>query len=263
MKVNYHTHTPRCGHAVGNDAFEYAKAAYEYGIEILGFSEHAPFPNCDFGCRMPYEELQAYFEDVDTIRQMYQGRMKVLKGLEIEYLPEYVKENNFYEYLLNDCKCDYLLLGEHFFRDQEGALYNLYNIDRQELVLDYARCCAEAMKTGYFDIVAHPDLFGVNAFPWNEIYDRATDIIIDAAVKTDTILEFNANGYRRGLDDYNGELRYKYPLERFWEKVKTAPVRVVIGSDAHNPKEIYDAANVKAEKYLKELHIEPIDIWKE
>ena len=42
MKVNIHTHTYRCGHASGTPE-EYIKRAIENGIEVLGFSEHAPF----------------------------------------------------------------------------------------------------------------------------------------------------------------------------------------------------------------------------
>ena len=41
MLTNYHTHTRRCGHAVGEDR-EYAEAAVQAGLKILGFSDHAP-----------------------------------------------------------------------------------------------------------------------------------------------------------------------------------------------------------------------------
>lgn len=259
MKVNYHTHTPLCGHALGNHTSEYADAAFAQGIEILGFSEHAPFWDYDFGCRMSYETLPIYFEQVDEQRRKYDGKMKILKGLEIEYLPEYTKGKNFYEYLLGDCKCDYLLLGEHFFKTRSGQTVNMYDINDQELVIDYANCCAQAMSTGYFKVVAHPDLFGVAPFRWSAIYDRATDIIIDAAVKTNTILELNANGFRRGMADHEGEVRFLYPLDSFWEKVKDAKVRVVIGSDSHNPAEIIDGATSKAEEYLKTLRIIPVE----
>lgn len=260
MRVNYHTHTPLCGHAIGNHTSEYADAAFEQGIEILGFSDHAPFPDHDFGCRMLYETLPIYFEQVEEQMEKYAGRMKILKGLEIEYLPEYAKGNNYYEYLLTKSNCDYLLLGEHFFKTGFDETVNMYDITEQEYVLDYAKCCAKAMQTGYFNIVAHPDLFGVTPFRWNETFERATDIIIDAAVKTDTILELNANGFRRGMKNHGGEERLLYPLDPFWEKVKDAKVRVVIGSDSHNPAEIIDGAIEKAEEYLKKLNITPIEI---
>ena len=36
MIANYHTHTPRCNHAVGSEE-EYVQQALKAGIKILGF----------------------------------------------------------------------------------------------------------------------------------------------------------------------------------------------------------------------------------
>lgn len=259
MRANYHTHTPRCKHALGNSIFEYANKAYEGGLEILGFSDHAPFPDYDFGNRMDYVELQDYFAEVDKVKEMYQDKMQVYKGLEIEYLPKYCQGQNYYEYLLTKCNCEYLLLGEHFFVDKTNTMHNIYTLDDQELILSYAKALADGMKTGYFAIVAHPDLFGVHNFPWNDIYDKACDLIIDTALATNTILEFNANGFRRGIEKRCDEVRYMYPWSHFWNNVKDSGVRVIIGSDSHNPTEIVDSAIDIAESTLKELGITPID----
>ena len=43
MIANYHTHTYRCGHAVGEDR-EYVEKAIERGLQVLGFSDHVPMP---------------------------------------------------------------------------------------------------------------------------------------------------------------------------------------------------------------------------
>ena len=40
IKANYHTHTARCGHAIGTDE-EYVQAAIQAGLKTLGFSDHA------------------------------------------------------------------------------------------------------------------------------------------------------------------------------------------------------------------------------
>lgn len=39
LDYNIHSHTRRCGHAVGED-YEYIDAAIEAGIKQLGFSDH-------------------------------------------------------------------------------------------------------------------------------------------------------------------------------------------------------------------------------
>ena len=43
MKANYHTHTFRCGHASGKDE-DYVKAAVNRKFDVLGFSDHVPWP---------------------------------------------------------------------------------------------------------------------------------------------------------------------------------------------------------------------------
>ena len=43
-KVNYHTHTYRCGHANGNEE-EMIQAAINMGIEDLGMCGHVPLPH--------------------------------------------------------------------------------------------------------------------------------------------------------------------------------------------------------------------------
>lgn len=261
MRVNYHTHTPLCRHALGESSAEYAKAAFENKIEILGFSDHAPFIDHDFGYRMLYNELDIYLSELDELKNKYEGKMKILKALEIEYLPEYANHNNYYEWLLNEKKLDYLLLGEHFFRDSNNELFNIYNIPSISQITDYAKACAAAMDTGYFKIIAHPDLFGVNEYAWSSIQDEASDIIIESALKNDVIIEFNANGYRRGIKEYPDGERYMYPLVSFWEKVKKHNAKVIVSSDTHNPAEIWDYAMDKAYDYLKGLNITPIETF--
>ena len=260
MKTNFHTHTPHCGHAVGSSTAEYAESAFQDGLEILGFTDHAPFEDYDFGCRMPYEELYVYFDEVSDLQKLYKGRMEILKSVEIEYLPEYTKPGNaYYEKLLSKDNLDYLLCGEHFFRDKKGELFNIYNIPGPELIPEYAKACVEAMSTGYFKMLAHPDLFGVNDYPWDINMDKATEIIIEGALKYNVILEFNANGFRRGIKEFSDGKRYMYPMDRFWNEVKKTNARVIIGSDSHNPREIWDFAMPKAREYLDTLGIKWIE----
>ena len=43
MRANYHAHTWRCSHAKGTER-DYVEAALDRGLEILGFSDHTPYP---------------------------------------------------------------------------------------------------------------------------------------------------------------------------------------------------------------------------
>ena len=255
MKTNYHTHTQRCLHAMGTEE-DYVKAALDAGLSVLGFSDHAPFPDHDFGMRMPYSELEAYFAAVDRLAAQYASQITILKSLEIEYIPQY---EEFYQFLLKTYKPDYLLLGEHFYFNEEGTVLNIYNAESTTDYIHYANSIAAALKTGLFQVVAHPDLFTLNKFPWDENCDTASDIIIAAAKEHNVILEFNANGYRRGIHEYPDGKRYMYPHINFWKKVAAAGLTVIIGADAHEPYQVWDPCMDQSIDILRQLGIQPID----
>ena len=252
MIANYHTHTYRCNHAQGTEE-EYVISALERGMDVLGFSDHTPYPDDNHG-RMAYADLPVHFAEVDRLKRKYASRLIIRKGLEIEYLPRY---RDFYEELLAVRKLDYLLLGEHFYPCGNEAPLLMDAKSTEENIL-YAKSIREALKTGYFLMLAHPDLFAMNPFAWDENCERASDIILDAAVETDTVLEYNANGYRRGIHPYPDGKRYMYPHPRFWEKAVGSGIRVIIGADAHEPSQVWDEQMIQARTALRGLGIEPL-----
>lgn len=254
MKANYHTHTQRCRHAQGTEE-DYIRAALEAGVSILGFSDHAPFPDIDYGYRMPYDELQTHFLAVDRLAKAHSSDIIIRKGLEIEYLPKY---RAYYERLLGEDRLDYLLLGQHFFADPQGDAFFIVHTQDTQANVTYARSIAEALKTGCFKMLAHPDLFAMNPFAWDKNCDAATDIILNAALETGTVLEYNANGFRRGIHEYPDGNRYMYPHEAFWKKAAEANVPVIIGSDCHEPKQVWDECMPKARRELEKLGITPL-----
>lgn len=95
-KINYHTHTKRCMHANGTDA-DYVKAALDAGLDVLGFSDHGPFPDNRFDFRMPYADLDEYLTCIDALRPTVS--FPILKGLEIEYCPDSL---DYYSFLFKE-----------------------------------------------------------------------------------------------------------------------------------------------------------------
>lgn len=235
MKTNFHTHTKRCCHANGTEA-DYAVEAYDKGLDVLGLSDHAPFEDVDYGYRMQFSELSDYISAIKAEREKYAGKMRILTGLEIEYLPKY---SEYYEWLLGDMKLDYLALGEHFF-DVNGKMLNIFNSENTNNYILYAKAISEALKTGYFSFLAHPDIMFINCFAWDKNCDKACDIIVDAAAVTNTPVEYNANGIRRGQQDYPDGRRDPYPHPGFWSVAKEAGLKVIVGADAHSPYQVYD-----------------------
>ena len=254
MKANYQTHTERCRHAQGTEE-DYIREALKAGVSILGFSDHAPFPDHDFGFRMPYDELETHLSALDRLAKLHASDIVIRKGLEIEYLPRY---RDYYERLLTRDGLDYLLLGEHFYPDHGEAPF----ITSAQSTLDnirYAEGIAAALKTGYFFAVAHPDLFTMNHFAWDRNCDAAVDIILNAAVSAGAILELNANGFRRGVHSYPDGDRYMYPHIKFWEAAAQTGLPVIIGSDCHEPCQVWDEQMDKAKAMLRALGIVPLE----
>lgn len=246
MLTNYHTHCNLCKHA-GGTIEEYVLEAVDKGFDILGMSDHLPYKDVDYGYRMEYKEKDIYFDEITRLKEKYKKDIKLYSGMECEYLPQY---NNYYEELLKDSRCDYLLLGAHFFMDNSGELQYTSGITDTSKYIEYAKKTVDAMRTGYFKYLCHPDLIGVGNFKINDDFFRAFDIIIDGAIKYDFILEYNANGIRRGITELAGVSRYQYPIEEFWNMTKASGVKVIVGSDCHIPKVLCDDKFQESIKYL-------------
>ena len=89
---NYHTHTFRCMHAVGEDE-EYVLRAIEAGYKEIGFSDHSPWPyKSDFvsGMRMPVDEMEDYICSIRRLREKYADKISVKIGFECEFFREYI-----------------------------------------------------------------------------------------------------------------------------------------------------------------------------
>ncbi|MDO4331612.1 MAG: histidinol-phosphatase [Eubacteriales bacterium] len=256
-RVNYHGHCERCRHARG-PARSYAEEAIRKGLVRLGISDHLPFPDDRFGLRMPYSEMEDYLREIRDLKEEMKGILKIFCGFEGEYFKE---DRKYYEELLADDRCEYLLLGQHYFPAAQGGLVNAYQIKDPILCEDYSRSVVEAMKTGYFRYVAHPDLIFINDFAWDIHCERACDILIEGALRYHFPLEYNANGFRRKKQMYADGERYPYPYERFWQKVKTAKIDVYVGSDCHEPEQVYDDVVEMAYEKLEEMGIIPETDW--
>ncbi len=251
IEYNYHTHNFRCGHAIG-DCFSYALEAKEKGLKKLGFSDHGPYAKVDFGFRMDYSLLDEYVEEIVHTKEKYRNELEIKAGLEIEYLPN---ESKYYEELLTKRGIEYLVLGQHFFEDSGGKLKYVYGMEGTKEYIEYAKSAVEGMETGYFSFLAHPDLIFVNEFKWDYNCEKACDIIIDAAVKRNFMIEYNANGFRRGKKEFLDGVRYEYPHDRMFELAAQAGVKVLINSDCHNPNQVCDEYMEYAYKRAKELKL--------
>ena len=256
MKANYHTHMYLCRHAEGT-VEDYIKKAIAVGLKTIGMSDHAPFEELkDRSIRMQPNELPIYIHECDEAIKKYSDRIKILKGLEIEY---FVSHEQYYIDLKK--QFDFLSLGQHYIALGENTtnLKSSYILSKPEELEKYANTLVKAMASGLFKFVCHPDLmlFGYGSF--DNIAKKYSEQIIDAAVNYNIPLEINANGIRRGIYRYPEGERYIYPRWEFWKLVKGRNAKVIISSDAHHPDLLADEAIELAYKFAADLEIEVED----
>lgn len=249
-KVNYHTHTKRCMHASGTEE-DYVKEAIDKGLTILGMSDHIAYPDNRSGNRMQYLEVPEYISACKNLATKYKDKITVLTGFESEYSDTC---HNYYDYLFNEFKIDYLVLGQHYFT-KDGIEYNTFELNSTDEYLLYAKSVAKALKTKYFKILAHPDLIFINNLPFDDNCKEAIEILITAIKESDIVIEFNANGIRRGLKDFVDGKRLPYPHIAFWKRASEENLKTVINSDCHDPKQMWDYAMDYAYKLADELKL--------
>lgn len=247
MIANYHTHTPRCGHASGTP-YEYAQAATENGLKILGFSDHVPCPfsnGYESGFRMKVSETPEYVSDILMVREAFAGKLKVHIGYEAEYYPA-----EFEGMLANVCKygCEYLLLGQHCLNNEYDGVPSGGPMTDPALLTRYADQCIAGLETGAYSCIVHPDM--PNYLPDDGVYETQMARICAAAKRLDIPLELNAFG----LWD-----KRVYPNKRFWAIAKDTNNAVIINCDAHwaaftgAPEAV-----IPAERFLEYFGIKPL-----
>lgn len=225
MIANYHTHTIRCRHALGSER-DMIEAALQAGLRELGFSDHAPqaFKSGYYSTMRMYPyQLAEYAETLRQLQKEYADRIEIHIGLEAEYYPALFPE------LLQwaqDNGIEYLILGQHWLGNEEGERHVYRPFDDEERLIRYVDQTAEAMRTGKFTYLAHPDL--ANFVGELDVYNKHMRRLVRKAKACGVPLEINLHGLRCGCD---------YPDQLFWELAAEEGAEVILGRDAHCPEE--------------------------
>jgi histidinol-phosphatase (PHP family) len=242
-KNNYHTHTFRCGHAGNYADEEYVLAAINNGFETLGFSDHIMLPGVfQSGIRGDYSLLDDYVKSINCLKEKYHNQIKIHLGFEAEALPDFY---DYYRDLLSNKKIEYLILGNHsYFENNQMTSYFMDSSKMYEDLEKYTSLLIDAMATGLFKYVAHPDLFMKYFKIWDDSLIDATNRICDASIKYNIPLEINLACCFDRVPNIGIKDVFKYPYIEFWKIVSKKECKVIIGIDAHKPSRFNRAQEV-------------------
>lgn len=281
-KINYHTHTYRCGHANGTEE-EMIEAAIKMEIEELGMCCHIPLPHyrkhlvqsipsirsirsalslCRAfltggpNMRMPYPQLDEHLNQIKECQEKYKDQIQLYQGFEAEGLKEYF---DYYQQLLDENKVDYLILGHHFHKHCIHSDYFGREKTSKKDIYQYCNDVEQAIETKMFSYVAHPDLFLQGYHDFGLDMQTVSRRICEKAKEYHIPLEINAGGMRKGLKNINGEMLYLYPNSYFWKIASEVGNDVVLGFDAHDPSDFNDGMYNQMLKFAKDHDLHVID----
>ena len=230
MVANYHTHTWRCGHAEGGEE-AYIQQAIKGGLKTLGISDHTPYDFFDSEprnrpMRMKPEELPEYVASLRSLADAYRDQIQIFAGVEAEYYPKYFPR---LLELLRENGIQYMILGQHFLGNEIEEPYSGRPFSDRKVLERYVAQTAEALNTGFFTYFAHPDL--IHFVGSDSVYAQEMRKLCRAAKRMETPLEINLLGIRDNRH---------YPNERFWQIAAEEGNTVILGSDAHSPRDVAD-----------------------
>ncbi len=241
-KVDYHMHTPLCGHAVGEPA-DYVQQALQVGLEEIGFSDHAPLVSHeDARYTMNYGQLPVYHDMIEKVQKKFK-KFSIKLGLEADFIPGFEKET---KKLLAGYPYDFVIGSVHFidrwaFDDPEEKI-KWRDKDINTVYRDYYKLLRQSAESGLFDIMGHADL--VKKFGHRASEDLTLEVERTAEVfkKSGVTVEINTSGLRKPVNEI-------YPSLGVLKIYRGHDVPITFSSDSHDPKDVgrdYDKARALA-----------------
>lgn len=239
-----HSHTQFCDGRAPMETM--ARAAFEAGFPVWGFSPHSPIciPS---PCNMKQEDVAAFLEEVDRLKTLYKGKMEILAGMEIDYLGEHWGPHIPY---FQSLPLDYRIGSVHFVPTQRGEyidcdgsterfirnLAEKFEGDLEYVARKFFSQVREMISLGGFDILGHLDKIATNAVAVDpsieetEWWTEAVETIIKEAVAAGLKIEINTKAFP-------DKGRF-FPAERWWPLLKHYGAEVLFHSDAHYPEKV-------------------------
>tara|TARA_Y100000310_G_scaffold321348_1_gene378849 strand:- start:1419 stop:2189 length:771 start_codon:yes stop_codon:yes gene_type:complete len=251
-KVNYHTHTTGSDGKLNPE--ELIKKAIKDKFDVLGITDHYHFPT---GFRNWGNEFYSdeHYKELNLLKKKYKNKIKIFVNVEFDWLKDYKKwiqqEATKRKYDLRFISVHFLKVGkeyiplDHSERSFQKMIKDVGGI--KKLITKYYFSLRDAIKTDCFDVVGHLDIIKI----WNKDkryfsgkenwYKREIQKTLKLVKKKNMKIDLNTSGLRRPCAE-------QYPSLDILKEAKKMKILFLIGTDAHNPKEL--EAGLKETKNL-------------
>ena len=246
---DWHTHNKLCGHAIGS-LEDYVKKAINLNLDTIGISDHFPFgyllgieelPVHEYA--MVLEEIELYLSSVESLREKYNSNINIKLGFEIDYIDGQVDRLNAHLDKIKS-RLDYILGSIHVLYTEDGTPWGMDNsrfldqynsLGTDNVYIQYYQSMQKMIKSidFDFDIVSHFDIpKKFNKLPTSvNLIMNEVDKTLELIKKRGLTVEINTAGFRK-------EIKEQYPSLEIIKKMYTLDIPILLGSDAHAPKEL-------------------------
>jgi histidinol-phosphatase (PHP family) len=258
--IDYHLHTAVTIDGKMNET-QACEREIQLGIREIAFTNHVMLTQPDYTVSLA--DFAKHWEQVQACQQRYPG-LSIRLGLEVDYYEDREDEVaaaiTQYEATIGR-PLDLVLGSVHhlngvFFSHKQDAPAFYKNNSVSSLYYDYFILAAKAVRSGLFDVMAHPDQIKKyegeysSHLPFEE-YRDVVEPYLDAVLENNIGLEVNTKGYKLKLGEaYPTVDMLKLYLAKAKE-LRKEPI-ITLGSDAHKVEDVGGFLS-KGAAMLKEL----------
>ncbi len=254
---DYHIHTPFCPHGTTDTLHQYVEKAMALGLKDISFTEHAPLPegftdptpNQDSGMRR--DQVDAYIEAVQAVKDQYKKQLTIRVGFEVDYIEGFEEATthflNTYGEVIDDA-----ILSVHMLKDNTGRFHCLdfSQVAFGDLVTAFGS--VENVYHAYFNTVEQSVRSDLGPFKPTRIghmtlvekFKRVYPYTYSEAMmkQIDELLTLiKAAGYQLDVNTaglFKPDCKTLYPNPTVLQRAKEKAIPLKLGSDAHQAADV-------------------------
>lgn len=195
---------------------------------------------------MAKSQFTEYVKEVQSLKQLYSGKIDVLLGIEADFFPEQVEN---YRFHFEKYAFDYIIGSVHHVEGvsifNRGRWDGLSTQDKVRTKETYYSLIEQSAKSGLFQILGHIDAMKGFYPAFSSIQSEVVEHTLKVIGECDVAIEINTSGKTKDVGGW-------YPADNILEMARKYGVTVTFGSDAHDPERVGDEFEI-VQGRLKEI----------